>query len=148
MSEKETYIWEWISQVSEKRIELGGHLLRLDCPEDIVSIQEVPIDEIYPEPGYDVVIFIVENFWRPHQIERWTEFYNEKYNYYKFFTDCAEKNIIIDGVNTKNTKYNLILCQSKQKLAKTRKNIQNLNYYSYWEESYLKEIFGNDYKIV
>lgn len=148
MSEKETYIWEWISQVSEKRIELGGHLLRLDCPEDIVSIQEVPIDEICPEPGNDVVIFIVENFWRPHQIERWTEFCNEKYNYYKFFTDCAEKNIIIDGVNTKNSKYNLILCQSKQKLAKTRKNIKNLNYYSHWEESYLKKIFGDEYKIV
>lgn len=148
MSEKETYIWEWISQVSEKRIELGGHLLSIDCPEDIVSIQEVSIDEICPEPGHDVVIFIVENFWRSYQIERWVQFYNEKYNYYKFFTDCLEKNIIIDGVNTKNSKYNLILYQSKQKLAKTRKNIQNLNYYSHWEESYLKEIFGDEYKIV
>lgn len=143
MSEKETYIWEWISQVSEKRVEFGGHLLRQDCTEDIVSIQEVNIDDIYPEPGHDVVIFIVEDFWRSHQIQKWVEFYNEKYVYYKFFADCAEKNIMIDGVKTNNCKYNLILYQSKQKLAKTRKNLENLNYYPHWQESYLREIFGN-----
>jgi hypothetical protein len=145
MSEKETYIWEWISQVSEKRVEFGGYSLSSNSSEDVVSIQEVNIDDIYPEPGNDVVIFIVENFWRPYQIHKWVEFYNEKYSYYKFFADCAEKNIMINGVKTNNSKYNLILYQSKQKLSKTRKNLQNLNYYPHWEENYLKEIFGNEY---
>lgn len=145
MSEKETYIWEWISQVSEKRLELGGQLLCQDSPEDIVSIQEVNIDEIHPEPGNDVVIFIVQNFWRSYQIDKWVKSYNKKYIYYKFFADSYEKNIMIDGVVTNNCKYNLILCQSKQKLAKTRKNLKNLNYYSHWEESYLEGIFGNNY---
>lgn len=148
MSEKETYIWEWISEVSEKRVEFGGSLLSPDSPEDIVSIQEVNIDDIYPESGHDVVIFIVENFWRPHQIEKWVKFYNKKYVYYKFFADCAEKNIMIDGATTNNCKYNLILCQSKRKLSQTRKNLENLSYYPHWEESYLKEIFGNNYNQV
>ena len=148
MSENETYIWEWISQVSEKRVEFGGQLLRQDSPGDIVSIQEVNIDEICPEPGHDVVIFIVENFWRPYQTEKWARSYNEKFVYYKFFADCAEKNIMIDGIKTNNCKYNLILCQSKQKLAKTRKNLENLNYYPYWKESYLREIFGTNYNQV
>jgi hypothetical protein len=148
MSEKETYIWEWISEVSEKRVEFGGNLLSPDSPEDIVSIQEVNIDDICPESGYDVVIFIVENFWRPHQIQKWVKFYNKKYVYYKFFADCAEKNIMINGVKTNNCKYNLILCQSKRKLSQTRKNLENLSYYPHWEESYLEEIFGNNYNQV
>ena len=148
MSEKEDYIWEWISEVSEKRIELGGHAICPYASNAKVLIKESPIDEIVPESGYDVVIFIVENFWRSYQIERWVEYYNEKYVYYKFFGDCASKNTMINGVKTNNSKYNLILFQSKKKLSKVRETLANSSYYQYWDEDYLKEILGDEYKLV
>jgi hypothetical protein len=50
-------------------------------------IVETPIDDITPESGYDVIVFIVEDFWRPDQIKKWVQFYNEKFSYYKFFED-------------------------------------------------------------
>jgi hypothetical protein len=111
-------------------------------------IKETTIDDIMPEPGHDVIIFIVESFWRPYQVEKWTKLYNKKYPYYKFFEDCVDKNTIINGIKTNNSKYNLILCQSKQKLRKIRENLAKSDYYQYWDEEYLKYILGDDYELI
>ena len=148
MSEQETYILEWISEVSEKRPELGGRTICPYASDSKFLIKETPIDDIVPEPGHDVIIFIVESFWRPHQVEKWAKLYNKKYPYYKFFEDCADKNTIINGIKTNNSKYNLILCQSKQKLRKIRENLSKSDYYQYWDEEYLKYILGDDYELI
>jgi hypothetical protein len=148
MSEQETYILEWISEVSEKRPELGGRPICPYASDSKFLIKETPIDDIVPEPGHDVIIFIVESFWRPYQVEKWVKLYNKKYPYYKFFEDCVDKNTIINGIKTNNSKYNLILCQSKQKLRKIRENLSKSDYYQYWDEEYLKYILGDDYELI
>ena len=148
MSEQETYILKWVSEVSEKRVELGGRAIGPYDSDSNFLIKEVPIDDIVPEPGHDVIIFIVESFWRPFQIEKWVKLYNKKYPYYKFFEDCADKNTFINGIKTNNSKYNLILCQSKQKLRKIRENLSKSDYYEYWDEEYLKYILGDDYELI
>lgn len=148
MTEKEQYILEWISEVSENRIELGGKPI---CPYASNSknlIKESPIDDIVPERGHDVIIFIVEDFWMPYQVENWVKLYNEKYPYYKFFEDCSGKETFINGIKTNNSKYNLILCQSKRKLSSFRKKLSETDYYSYWPEDYLKKILGDDIEFV
>lgn len=145
MSDQETYIREWISEVSEKRIELCGESVNSDSD---FLIKESFIDDIVPESGHDVIIFIVENFWRPHQVKKWIEFYNKKYIYYKFFEDCFDKNEMINSIKTNNSKYNLIVCQSKIKLKKIRDNLPNLNYYPHWDENYLRRIFGKNYELI
>lgn len=146
MTEKEAYIDEWIREVSKKRPELGGFAV---CPYASSSknlIVETPIDDIVPEPGHDVIIFIVEDFWRPYQISKWVDHYNQKFQYYKFFEDLSSRDTFIGGVKTNNEKYNLILCQSKIKLSKIRKKLSETDYYTYWTEEYLKEILGDDAK--
>jgi hypothetical protein len=148
MSEQETYILEWISEVSEKRPELGGRTICPYASDSKFLIKETPIDDIVPEPGHDVIIFIVESFWRPYQVEKWAKLYNKKYPYYKFFEDCVNKNTLINGIKTNNSKYNLILCQSKQKLRKIRENLSKSDYYQYWDEEYLKYILGDDYELI
>jgi hypothetical protein len=142
MSEKELYIQEWITEVSEKRVEFGG--VKVDFTEDNFKtlIKETPIDDIEPKKGYDVIIFIVENFWRAHQIEKWTKLYNKKHSYYRFFFDSLHQNNLIDVTLTNNTKFNLILCSSKKRLKKIRDNITELKYYDQWSETYLHHIFG------
>ena len=147
IDQREPYIWDWIEEVSEKRIELGGHAIYPDSDVKIIII-ESPIDEIVPEPGHDVIIFIVQDFWRAHEMDRWVDQYNRKFPHYKFFNDCALRNTTMNGVVTNNSKYNLILVQSKIKLSKIRKNLTTYSYYEYWDEEYLRGIFGDDYEKV
>ena len=68
MTERESYVHEWIEQVSIKHKELGGFAI---CPYASGSdtlVKDTPIDDIVPEPGYDVILFIVEDFWKPAKI--------------------------------------------------------------------------------
>lgn len=148
MTEKEAYIHEWIREVSEQRPELGGLSVCPYASSSKTLIVETPIDDIVPEPGHDVIVFIVEDFWQEHQVKRWVDFYNDKFNYYSFFEDLSSKPTFINGVQTNNQKFNLILCQSKKKLSKIRKKLAESKYYTYWKEDYLKEILGDDYEMV
>jgi hypothetical protein len=137
MTDKETYIQEWITEVSKKREELDGYSVCPYVSNSRALIVETPIDDVVPEPGHDVIIFIVENFWRPDRVQKWVEYYNEKFDYYTFFEDYAPS-------ENGNQKYNLILCQSKKKLNKIKKELLKADSYNYWNELYLKEVLGDD----
>ena len=148
MTEKEAYIHEWINQVSTPKDELSGFPV---CPYASGSktlIVETTIDDIVPQSGYDVIVFIVEDFWRPDQVMKWVDVYNKKFTYYKFFEDLSSRDTFINGVKTNNEKFNLILCQSKKKLSAIRKKLAKTDYYSYWTEKYLEEILGEDVEII
>jgi len=148
MTEKEAYIHEWVTEVSKERKELGGFSVCPYASSAKIKIIETSIDNIVPESGYDVVIFVVDDFWKLDQVQKWVNFYNNKYDYYKFFEDCASAPTFINGVQTNNKRYNLILCQSKKKLTTFRKKLSKTKYYNYWTEAYLHEVLGEDYELV
>ena len=85
MNEKETYIYEWAAEVAKEREELGGFSVCPYASNSKTKIVECPIDDIVPEPGYDVIVFIVDDFWNLTQVKKWVEIYNEKFPYYIFF---------------------------------------------------------------
>jgi hypothetical protein len=148
MTEKEAYIHEWIKELSKPNDTLDGFSV---CPYASGSktlIVETTIDDIVPHSGYDVIVFIVEDFWRPDQVEKWVKVYNEKFQYYKFFEDLSSRDTFIGGVKTNNKKFNLILCQSKKKLSSIRKKLAKTDYYSFWTEEYLEQILGEDVEII
>lgn len=148
MNEKEAYIYEWAAEVAKEREELGGFSVCPYASNSKTKIVECPIDDIVPEPGYDVIVFIVDDFWNLTQVKKWVEVYNEKFPYYIFFEDCASQPTFINGVQTNNKRFNLILCQSKIKLSKIRKKLAKTEYYTYWNEEYLKTILGDEYESV
>lgn len=148
MNEKEAYILEWAKEVAKEREELGGFSVCPYASGSKTKIIECPIDDIVPEPGYDVIVFIVDDFWNLTQVKKWVEIYNEKFSYYSFFEDCASQPTFINGIQTNNKRFNLILCQSKIKLSKIRKKLAKTEYYTYWSEDYLKKILGEDYESV
>ena len=148
MNESEAYIQEWTNEISKKQKDLGGFSVCPYASKSNTKIIECPIDEIVSEPGYDVIIFIVEPFWRLDVIKKWVEKYNEKFPYYTFFEDCISQPTFINGVQTNNKKYNLILCQSKIKLSKIRKELSKTEYYTYWNVDYLKKILGDEYELI
>lgn len=148
MTEREAYVHEWIDELSESREELGGFSVCPYASSSKTKIVECPIDDIVPESGYDVIVFIVEDFWRPEQCMNWVEFYNKKYPYYVFFEDVSSRNTFINGVKTNNKKCNLLLCQSKKKLSAIRKKLAETEYYSYWTKEYLDEVLGDEVEIL
>ena len=148
MNEKETYIYEWAAEIAKEREELGGFSVCPYASKSKTKVVECPIDDIVPESGYDVIVFIVDDLWDLIQVKKWVKIYNEKFPHYIFLPDCASQPTFINGIQTNNKRFNLILCQSKKKLSSIRKKLSKTDYYTYWNEDYLKEILGDDYKLV
>ena len=148
LSEKESYILNWIKKVSELRPELNGFAICPFASKSKFKIIDCSIEDLFTLDEYQVLIFIVEDYLDLDSIEFWVNFYNSKYPSWKFFEDCGTYNTYINGIQTNNGKYNLILGQPTEKLRKFRENLAKTSYYDLWEDEYLKEILGNDYNII
>ena len=109
------------------------------------EIIDTHVLEIEPFGNYDILIFVIENDLGLDEIQKWVKIYNNKYPSWKFFEDCASYNTFIRGIQTNNGKYNLILAQPTEKLRFFRKKLAKTDYYSYWDDEYLKEILEDDY---
>ena len=146
--DKEAHIREWIRKVSILRPELGGFAV---CPYASTAkykIVECQIDDIEPIEGYDVVIFIVEDYHSVEDILEWVESYNKIWEDWEFFEDCAEKISFVGEIQSNNGLLNLILAQPKAKLRKFREILGNTKYFDYWDDDYMREILGDDYDLV
>ena len=148
MTEVEDHINDWISKISEIRPELRNFAVCPFSSAATYNIIECPIDDIMPLKGFDVVIFVVESYLDANAIQMWCEIYNTIYQEYIFLEDCGNYHTFINGIQTSNGKYNLLLCQSKQKLKQSRKILAESGYYEHWNDSMLREILGEDYEIV
>ena len=73
---------------------------------------------------------------------------SKKYLEYEFIDDFRDSDTFINGIQTNNTKYNLIICQNSEFLSKMRKILTKTDYYDLWDDKYLEEVLGKDYKIV
>lgn len=134
-------IENWIKEVSAVRPELGGFSICPFAKKANYKILEIDIDALYPFDGFDVVIYVL-NESDLKTIQWWVDFYNNKYKDWLFFEDCASYDTFINGVQTNNGKYNLILGQPKEKLMKFREILKKTEYYSYWSKEYYDEIVG------
>jgi hypothetical protein len=147
-SEKELYILNWIQKVSEVREELSGFAICPFASNSKFKIIECSAKDIVPIEGYQVIIFIIEDHLDLNLIDSWVSFYNSKYKNWKFFEDCGQYDTYINGIQTNNGKYNLILAQPSNKLRKFRESLAKTSYYDMWDEQYLKEILEDDYDII
>lgn len=148
LSEKEAFILNWIKEVSQVRPELNGFAICPFASNAKYKIIECSVEEILPIEGYQVIIYIIEDYFDLNTVQFWANFYNERYENWKFFEDCGSYKTYIQGIQTNNGKYNLILAQPTQKLRQFREKLAKTGYYDLWDEEYLKEILENDYDIV
>lgn len=139
--DKVEYIQNWIKEVSQVRPELGGFSICPFAKNSIYKIVECPIDEVIPFDGYDVVIYIIDKD-SLEEINHYVKQLNQTYKEWLFFEDCASYDTFINGVQTNNKKYNLILGQPKDKLMKFREVLKKTEYYSYWSKEYYDEILN------
>lgn len=145
---KKDYILNWIKEISVIRPELGGFPVCPYAKSAVYEIIESNVEDIRPVDGYDVIIFVVDDGLGLAEIQDWCNFYNNKYENWSFFEDCATYDTYIKGIKTNNGKYNLILGQPKEKLKKFREKLTKTEYYSYWDDDYLKQILEDDYKLI
>lgn len=137
------HIEQWIESVSQAHPELGGFSICPFAKKAKYKIVFCSIDAIQPEDPYDVIIYVIDEP-ELEVIQEWVEKYNKKYSDWLFFEDCASYDTYINGIQTNNGKYNLILGQPKEKLRKFRDILKKTNYYSYWSKEYYDEIMSSE----
>jgi hypothetical protein len=71
---------------------------------------------------------------------------NEKRPDLVFLKDHPDNPGFINGVETGNKKYPLILVQPKDKLSEAREKLKKTKYYDVWDEEYKKEIWSYGYE--
>lgn len=145
---KSRYILHWIDQLSKIRPELGNFAICPYASKANFSIIDSKLSQIVPKPDFDVVIYVVEDNISAQFLYDAVDDYNRNYPEYKFIPDHGKTKTYIQGMQTSNGLYNLVLCQPRKELTEARKKLARTDYYNYWDESYLKEVLEEDYPVV
>ena len=149
MNEKKyNYILRWIKQISEIRPELGNFAVCPYASQAKFIILDEELKKVKPRMGWEVVIYAVEDDHDADFLYAMVDDYNRVYKKYKFIADHRKSKTSINGVQTNNGKYNLVLCQPRKELTEARKKLGKTTYYDYWDENYLQEVLEEDYKEV
>ena len=146
--ERNRYILHWIQEISKIRPELGNFSICPYASGANFSIQEQKLCQIVPNSDFDVIIHIVEDDIDANSLYNAVNDYNRYYPNYKFIADHGKTKTYIQGIQTSNGKYNLVLCQSRKELTEARKKLAKTNYYDYWDKNYLEEVLEDDYKLI
>ena len=149
MKEKKyNYIFNWIQELSKIRPELGNFSICPYASGANFSIQERKLHQIVPNLDFDVIINIVEDDIDANFLYDAVDDYNRNYPDYKFIADHGKTKTYIQGIQTSNGKYNLVLCQPRDELSEARKKLAKTDYYDYWDKNYLEEVLEDDYRII
>ena len=149
MNEKKNkHILNWIHNLSKIRPELGNFAICPYASKANYTIVDEKLSQIVPNNDFDVIIYVVEDNISAQFLYDAVDDYNRNYPDYKFIADHGKTKTYIQGIQTSNGKYNLVLCQPRKELTEARKKLAKTNYYDYWDESYLKEVLEDDFSEV
>ena len=146
--EKNKYILHWVKQLSKLRPEIGNFSICPYASGANFQIIEEKLYKITPNSEYDVIIYVVEDDISADFLYDAVDDYNRNYPEYRFIADHGKTKTYIQGIQTGNGKYNLVLCQPREELTEARKKLAKTNYYDYWDKDYLEEVLEDDYKVV
>jgi Fe-S-cluster containining protein len=140
---------EWVEIIKKSHPDLNGHSICPFAKANTYKIVKCSINDIKPlDEEFGVVIFVVEDDLDLDYGYQKIEELNNNYPKYKFFDDFRDEPSYINGVQTNNGMYNLILYQDAIFLTKMRTILAKTNYYDLWEDEYLQRILEKDYNIV
>lgn len=139
----------WIDSLKIFHPDLKGHSICPFASGSTYKIIKCSINDIKPlNENVSVIIFVVEDDLDHDYGYKKIEELSKKYLEYEFIDDFRDSDTFINGIQTNNTKYNLIICQNSEFLSKMRKILTKTDYYDLWDDKYLEEVLGKDYKIV
>jgi hypothetical protein len=142
----------WQNYVSSPKKELDGLPI---CPfamseninfEIIKSDKELLIQILKKEKeGVNLFMMVDKNKkLTSESAESLVNFYNSISDKYRYFVDDYNNPQYMNGVNTGNGKYIIIIAQKNNILNAARNKLKKTNYYSFLDKEYLKKIGVND----
>ena len=137
------HIKSWVEDLSAKHIVLGGFSICPFAKNAEYEIIETDGSDIDPPPwAFDLIIYVLPDAWSQEELYELADVYNKIHPDLIFLPDHKDRNTEIKDVQTNNGKYNLLLCQWRDELNSAREKLAKTDYYSYWDEDYLKEILN------
>lgn len=137
------HIKEWIDHLSTKQIMLGGYSLCPFAKNSEYEIVETDGSTINPPPwNFELIIYVLPDDYSEQELKDIAHEYNRLIPDLIFLPDHKDRYTEINGVRSNNGKYNLILCQWRDNLNEARDKLSKTNYYTFWQEEYLKEILN------
>lgn len=134
---------DWINRISKPNVELGGMSVCPYAKGTEYELIETDGSNISPPPwDFDLIVYKLPDQYAIQELTDIATEYNKLYPDMVFLPDHKDKVTYINGVQTNNGQYNLILCQWRDNLVKAREKLAKSNYYTYWAEEYLKEILS------
>lgn len=136
-------IKEWIDRITLPNKELDGMPVCPYAKSSLYELIETDGSNISPPPwDFELIIYKLPDYYSIDELFAIATEYNNMYPEMVFLPDHRDKDTFINGVQTNNGKYNLILCQWRDNLETARTKLANTNYYSFWDSDYLKEILN------
>ena len=134
---------EWIEHISSPQEKLDNMSVCPFAKSTKYQLIHANIDSIeIPKQDFELVIFVLPEEVTETDMFNHCKDLNEKHVEYIFLPDPMNRKTFINSVQTNNNKFNLVLCQPKDKLLKARQSLLGTKYYTYWSSNYLKEITG------
>jgi hypothetical protein len=132
---------EWIARITAPNEELGKLPV---CPFAKGAKYEIIAtdgSDIAPPPwDFELLIYKLPDEYTEWEVVEIAQEYNKLYPELVFLPDPKNRHTEINGIQTNNGKYNLILCQWRDALLNARNKLANTPYYSFWNKAYLDEI--------
>ena len=145
----ENHLKVWINTIIKSNPDLSGFSICPFAKNNTYKIIESSVHDIHPlKEEFGVVIFVIEDDLDLDLGRQKIQELNQSYQEYKFFDDFRDEPSFINGIQTNNGKYNLILYQNAKFLQKMRLILAKTDYYDHWDDEYLKIILEDDYNLV
>ena len=144
MNNIEKNIAEWIDYLSMPQDKLNGSPVCPFAKKAKYKIIDLADEEVL-NPDFstvEVILYIVDSSYSFEQVEQLSIKYNKQFPNLVFLPDSKHRHSHINGVQSNNDKYNLILCQERSGLQAARDRLSQTLYYTHWDENYLKEILA------
>ena len=141
MNEIKKNIATWIDALSIPRPELDNMPVCPFAKKAKYKIIELSDEKINPDfSTVEVIIYILDSNYTFIEIDEIAKEYNNQFPSLVFLPDSKDRYSHINGVQSNNTKYNIMLCQQRSELQVGRDKLLKTSYYTHWDEDYLKEI--------
>lgn len=138
-------IERWISRISIKHEDLGGHSI---CPfaklPEIRVVERLSIGE-FSSIGDRVVVYVENGLYSSYEdLENLCRILKSLNPNYVFLPDHPQKKTYIKEHETGNGVFPCIIVQPKVELDSARSALSKTNYYDHWDSEYLDEIRSFD----
>ena len=137
-------IESWIERISKPADLLGGFSVCPFAKGAEYSVHKTDGSDINPPPwDFELMIYVLPDHYTEEEVVAIANEYNKMYPDIVFLPDPKDRYTEINGVQTNNGEYNIILCQWRDNLDRARNKLKNTTYYTYWAEEYLNEILSS-----